>query len=576
MRVSLIFLFSIVLIQTQAQTQTWLSKEEVELSHLTTDKPHLSNLQCFEVTYLSDENVVKGILLEPRKVGVYPAIVFNRGGNREFAVLSSEMIISVLGRVASEGYVITASNYRWDDEYGGADTNDVLNLLDITRSLPNVDSNRIGMMGWSRGAMMTCLTLKGTHDIKSTVLVSGAPSLYRTIKERPALEETVFSRYIPNYEISRENALRARSAYFWAEELDRGTSLLILNGTKDRHVDYRQSEDFSKRLDSLGFPHQFQLYETNHSFSNMRPKLDSILLNWFNKTLKQGRKRVAFTIDDVPNTRNFKKNGFNSKLLNELDSLSIAVTIFINEGLIYRSDSLKNKELLKSWIMRPYVTPANHTYAHSRYSQVGFDQFTADVLKGEMLSKDLALEYNKELKYFRFPYNDLGKDSSEHVLIEDFLRDKDYISTPFSIETSDWMFNAIYRNYLKEGNEEMAAQIGEMYVDETIRSFAFFDSLMKQEYGRNVDQIYLCHDNRLNEDYLPILIDRLEREGYEFISLDKAMSDPVYAQEDTYWKKWGISWCYRWMTSSNRKKWMYLEPDLGGIEEIYMEETNKK
>lgn len=571
MRMLLFFLSLIV--SNCLQSQTWLSKQEVDLSKYEFEKPYLSSLECFEVTYLSDDHLVKGVLLQPQKKRAHPAIIFNRGGNREFAVLSHEMVIGVLGKIASEGYVVTASNYRWKDEFGGADTNDVLNLLEITRNLPKVDPNRIGMMGWSRGAMMTCLTLKGSHQIKTAVLVSGAPNLFNTLEERPTLEKHVFAKYIPSYDKSKDSVLKVRSPHFWTEELSKEMSMLILNGTKDRHVDYRQSERFSARLDSIGFPHQFRCFETNHSFSNMRPKLDTILINWFDKTLKQSKKRVAITIDDVPNTRNFKKNNFQSELLSELDQLLIPVTIFINEGRVCRDDSTKNKELLESWIGKSYVTPANHTYAHSRYSQSGFDAFTADIIKGERLSKELALKYNKDLNYFRFPFNDLGKDSTQHVQIEAFLKDRAYISTPFTIETSDWMFNALYRKHLKEGNGELATQIGEMYVEETVRSFAFFDSLTKQEYGRNVDQIYLCHDNQLNEDYLTILIDRLREEGYEFISLDEAMTDMVFSQEDTYWKKWGISWCYRWMTKETRKKWMHLEPDLGGIEEMYLKEA---
>lgn len=294
----------------------------------------------------------------------------------------------------------------------------------------------------------------------------------------------------------------------------------------------------------------------------------------FVQVIKPQLRTVAITIDDVPNTRNFAKNDFNSKLLRKLDSLSIPVTIFINEGLVFQGDSVKNKELLEQWISRPYITPANHTFSHSRYSEVGFEQFSLDVIKGARLSRKLASKYQKEVNYFRFPYNDLGIDSSEHVQIHRFLEEENYISTPFTIETSDWMFNAMYEKYMNRGDSLKAAELGRMYVTQTLRSFAFYDSLMNAQYGRNVDQIYLCHDNRLNEDWLPELIQQLSGSGYDFISLEDALSDEVYTQQNVYWKKWGISWCYRWMNPSDRKTWMQLEPDLGGIEEIYLLEIN--
>ena len=281
--------------------------------------------------------------------------------------------------------------------------------------------------------------------------------------------------------------------------------------------------------------------------------------------------RVAITIDDVPNTRNFQRNNFQSKLMMALDSIEIPVTIFVNERLVYQGDSVKNKQLLEDWVSRSKVTLANHTYAHSRYSEVGLELFSADVLLGERLSRGLSQKYEKELKYFRFPYNDLGKDSIEHTEILRFLHEHNYISTPFTIETSDWMFNAVYEYYLNRGDTVMMKKIGEMYITETVKHFAYFDSLTVSQYNRKVDHIYLCHDNRLNEDYFSALVTRLKQNNCEFISLQTALLDEIYQQDDAYWKKWGISWCYRWMMPTDRKKAMLNEPTLGGIEEIYQD-----
>ncbi|PIE86636.1 MAG: polysaccharide deacetylase [Bacteroidetes bacterium] len=309
---------------------------------------------------------------------------------------------------------------------------------------------------------------------------------------------------------------------------------------------------------------------------NDRRVVDSLVLEHPNSTQKVEKKRVAITIDDVPNTRSFEENGYQSKLLHLLDSAKVPVTIFINEGKLDYGKKRKNVKLLEDWIERPFVTPANHTFGHSRYSAVGFDEFVEDIENGEELTASLAAKHNKNLRYFRFPYNDLGKDSAQQVQMQKFLSDNHYISTPFTIETSDWMFSAVYDRYLEKGDKEKAKEIGRMYVAETIRTFAFFDSLMRHQYGRSVNQIYLCHDNKLNEDYLSELLLGLEMEGYAFIDLDEAMRDEVYHQEDNYWKKWGISWCYRWMKPSERRSTMMKEPNLGGIEDRYHKEMEEK
>lgn len=48
------------------------------------------------------------------------------------------------------------------------------------------------------------------------------------------------------------------------------------------------------------------------------------------------------------------------------------------------------------------------------------------------------------------------------------------------------------------------------------------------------------------------------------------MKYPVYQGPNNYHKKWGISWLYRWIDSQEKRlEWMYMEPDLSQIENLY-------
>ncbi|MGK7395311.1 MAG: polysaccharide deacetylase family protein, partial [Candidatus Cyclobacteriaceae bacterium M3_2C_046] len=71
-----------------------------------------------------------------------------------------------------------------------------------------------------------------------------------------------------------------------------------------------------------------------------------LLILFIGSFTKLQAQQVAITIDDVPNTRVYEENHFQSRLLQKLDSLNIPVTIFINESLIYRPGAtVKNFEL---------------------------------------------------------------------------------------------------------------------------------------------------------------------------------------------------------------------------------------
>lgn len=290
----------------------------------------------------------------------------------------------------------------------------------------------------------------------------------------------------------------------------------------------------------------------------------------FLSELTFGQSSVAITIDDVPNTGKCQKDNFKSKLLNKLDSLNIPVAIFITEGLVYKGDSIdKNFELVNDWISRSYTTIGYHSAKHSRYSEVGLDSFKIDVESGENIVQQLVLTNGKTIEFFRLPFNDLGKDSLQHINIERYLSSKKYKIAPFTVESADWMFNYIYEYYLEKKDSIKANEIANNYITKTIEYFAYFDSLAIQIYGRPINQIYLCHDSRLNADYLPILLNELKKRKYTFLSFDEALQDIVYTQKDNYYKKWGISWVYRWMKNQEEISFFNKQEPNDDLYDLY-------
>ena len=79
----------------------------------------MNKLNFFAITYQSDSSIVKGITLEPKREGEFPVVIFNRGGNANFAELDVSTLIYFTAKLAEQGYIIIASNYREQEEYGG-------------------------------------------------------------------------------------------------------------------------------------------------------------------------------------------------------------------------------------------------------------------------------------------------------------------------------------------------------------------------------------------------------------------------------------------------------------------------
>lgn len=282
-----------------AQNGKLLSKEPVDLSgtpawkrisengQLLTEYQHLHTLNFYRITYQSDSLVVNGMLVEPKKPGKYPVVIFNRGGNRNFAPLTVGTLVFYTSALAAQGYVVVGSNYREQDEFGGAEINDVLNLTETIGDFENADTALIGMFGWSRGGMMTYLSLQKSTRIKTAIVGNGPVDMFGIIADRPEMETKVLAECVPDYLKNKETELKKRSVVYWPDELDKNASLLILCGTRDDRVNPAQADLLSEKLKAVNYEFELKKFDTDHSFSDKEKELNQVVIDWFNQKLKR-------------------------------------------------------------------------------------------------------------------------------------------------------------------------------------------------------------------------------------------------------------------------------------------------
>jgi dipeptidyl aminopeptidase/acylaminoacyl peptidase len=242
--------------------------------------------EYYRMVYWSDGLRVTGMLGRPKANGFYPAIIYNRGGVWDSGSLTGYELIPLV----ECGYVVVGSNYRGNaggeggDQFGGADLNDVLNLIPLLRQLPYVDTSRIGMMGASRGGMMTYMVLKwqtdnGRSDIKSAVTVGGIADLYMWIDERPALMHDLFLPVFGKTPEEAPNLYQERSAVYWPEKIN--VPLLILHGEDDQEVSVKESRKLDELLTQYNKPHLLcALYAGDHGLTQYQGGYP-LALDWF-------------------------------------------------------------------------------------------------------------------------------------------------------------------------------------------------------------------------------------------------------------------------------------------------------
>jgi dipeptidyl aminopeptidase/acylaminoacyl peptidase len=265
----------------------------VESHPMTVDSPYRDQVSIFQIKYLSDGLKIKGYLLLPADIPGgkrkhLPAIIYNRPGIGDSHKITRETL-AYLSILPAHNYAVAATQYRGNDGSDGTesyldkDINDVLHILALVRSLPYVDGDRTGMLGFSRGAAVTYQLLKQQVDIKAACVMGCAtdfPDAYYQLPHYQPFLEAVFQ---GTPDTAREEYTK-RSPLYWPEKIN--VPLLIIQGTDDFHVPIHQVHQLADKLNALNKVHDLVIYpEGDHTLDKVREDKDNRILEWFKKYL---------------------------------------------------------------------------------------------------------------------------------------------------------------------------------------------------------------------------------------------------------------------------------------------------
>jgi len=264
----------------------------LSLEQLADIKRIVKKTKAFRITYQSNGHRVNGFLIAPRAIrGTLPCIIWNRGGIGEFGAITLAAVFRSMGRMAEWGYVVIATQYSGNggsegaDDCGGPETlNDVLNLKKVLEQIPTADISRIGMYGWSRGGMMTYLSLANVKWIKAAVTMAGLADVARSVKRRPALAEA----YKELWKVTPKN-IHDRSAVRWPEKFSKKAPILLLHGTADWRVTVQDSLDLTAALVKEKVPCRLVVFEgDDHGITANAKERYRLTHEWFDRFVKNG------------------------------------------------------------------------------------------------------------------------------------------------------------------------------------------------------------------------------------------------------------------------------------------------
>ena len=279
----------------------------------------------------------------------------------------------------------------------------------------------------------------------------------------------------------------------------------------------------------------------------------------------QSVRRIALTFDDLPGVSQQSSlavlDDINTRLLATLRIERVPAVGFVNErGLDVHGERDARIDILKRWAGGSF-TLGNHTYSHLDINTTPLEKYQADVLKGEAVTRKLLADRGQRLVYFRHPYTHTGPTADIRAGLDAFLNANAYVVAPFTVESADYAFAAIYERALIAGDQSRADTVASAYLSHQDSMLAFAEALAFATFGREIPHVLLAHVNRLNADVMPEMLRRLRARGYLFVTLDSVLDDEAYQTPDRFVGKQGVSYLHRWRVALDKPSKLATEPD---------------
>jgi len=198
--------------------------------------------------------------LEKRGPGGHPAMVWVHGGVHGNW---SESYWPFVKEAVERGYVVICPEYRGSTgygvehheaiDYGGYEVDDAMTAYDwLVDNLPHVDPERVGIMGWSHGGLITihAITREGHPFQVGVANVPVTNLIFRLSYSGPGYQRSFSTQQrIQGLPFEKRELYVERSPYYRVDDLQ--TPLQVHLATNDRDVNFVEASQLVYKLRDL-------------------------------------------------------------------------------------------------------------------------------------------------------------------------------------------------------------------------------------------------------------------------------------------------------------------------------------
>ncbi len=185
----------------------------------------------------------------------------------------------------------------------------------------------------------------------------------------------------------------------------------------------------------------------------------------------------------------------------------------------------------------------NHTYAHSDLGRVDVASFIADIDRNEAWLAKLAgaPDGAHDWRVFRYPYLQEGATASAREAVRAHLFARGYRIAQVTVDFEDWEWFPVYARCASTSAERDLEELRADYREAARSELLAADERARELFGRPIRQILLLHAGAFTAEMIDDLLAEYAAVGVRFISLERALEDPVYRTDPHFSASWGAT-----------------------------------
>ena len=161
----------------------------------------------------------------------------------------------------------------------------------------------------------------------------------------------------------------------------------------------------------------------------------------------------------------------------------------------------------------------NHGFMHLSLTDTPVERYLADIERNESFVSE---------KMYRYPFLFEGETLEKRDAVRGWLSQHGYRIAQVTIDGDDWAWNPPWARCTAKRDLITLGRLRRTFLDAQVRYITHYRALAQQLLGREPRHIFLMHVGAMDADQMDALLSSFEAAGARFITLERALEDPLY------------------------------------------------